>query len=122
MDAGTIRSSFSLEGVRLTCDRIGDSFVVQSRWQRFHKTPDIHEALVVFEGLCLEELPGRDHTKRLVREARRNKRSQFTSLAAWERRVIECARRRAEGLVPVICGRKSAVELWRPQASALTCS
>lgn len=118
MQAGTIRSGFSLEGVRLTCDQIGDVFVVQSRWQRFHKTPDIHEALVVFEGLCLEELPGRDHTKRLVHEARRNKRSQFTCPAAWERRVIECARRRAEGLAPIICGSKGSVEKWLPKTPA----
>lgn len=67
---------------------------------------------MVFEGLCLELDPTRAHAKRLVLEARRIRRSQFTNLAAWERRVIECARRRAEGLRPVMCGRKGAVETW----------
>lgn len=113
----TIRSGFSIEGVRLECNEQGAAFVVQSRWQRFHRTADIHEALVVFEGLCLEEHPTKAHTKRLVIEARRNRRTRFSTNAAWERRVLECARRRSEGLVPVICGSKGAIEKWVPAAS-----
>lgn len=113
----TIRSGFSIAGVRLVCDEVGNQFLVQSRWQRFHKTDDIHEALAVFEGLCLEEHPTKKHTKRLVTEARRNIRTRFASNAGWERRVIECARRRSEGLVPVICGSKGSVEKWVPAAT-----
>lgn len=110
-----IRSGFCIEGVRLFCHQEGGVFVVSSRWQRFHSVSDIHEALLVFEGLCLEEWPTKAHTKRLVLEARRNRRACFVSLAGWERRVIECARRRAEGLTPVICGSKGAVEKWVPK-------
>lgn len=111
---GTIRSGFPVEGPRLFCEEVaGGGFEVISRWQTFHKTRDIHEALAVFEGLCLEEHPTRAHAGRLVHEARRNRRNRFTNNAAWESRVIECARRRAEGLVPVICGSKGAVERWQ---------
>lgn len=88
--------------------------MVRSRWQKFHATPDIHEALAVFEGLCLEHLPSKAQARFLVTEARRNVRPRFRSNAAWERRVIECARRRSEGLRPVICGSKGAVEAWVP--------
>ena len=92
----TIRSGFSCEGPRLFCEETEGGFEVISRYQRFHKTADIYEALVVFEGLCLEDLPTRNHAKRLVLEARRNRRHRFTDNTAWEKRVIECARRRAE--------------------------
>ena len=109
-----IRSGFAIEGVRLFCEESKTSnFDVVSRWQRFHRCTDIHEALAVLEGLCLEYHPTKAHAKRLVLEARRNKRHQFPSLAAWERRVIECARRRSEGLVPFLCGSKHSVEDWR---------
>lgn len=108
----TIRSNYSIEGVRLFCLTRGAEFEVSSRWQTFHRSTDIHEALAVFEGLCFEDWPTKRHTKWLVREARRNRRNRFTSNAAWEARVIECARRRSEGLVPVICGSKGSLENW----------
>lgn len=108
----TIRSSFTVDGVRLFCDSESDSFIVQSRHQIFHRTEDIDEALVVFEGLCLEDGPTRTHARRLIAESRRNKRHTMTSLAAWERTVIEHARRRSEGLRPVICGSKGSVTKW----------
>ncbi len=112
----TLRSGYAINGQRMFCDERPDGkFQVASRYQRFHKTADLDEALVVFEGLCLEEAPTREHAQRLVLEARRNRRSRFTSLAAWERRVLECARRRAEGLVPRIMGSKGSVEAWLPQ-------
>lgn len=113
----TIRSSFTPGGVRMFCEDSDGVFNVQTRWQRLHRTADIHEALAVFEGLCLEDNPSKAHAKRLVLEARRNIRTRFSSNAAWERRVIECARRRAEHLVPVICGSKGAVEKWVPAAA-----
>ena len=108
----TIRSGFCIEGTRLFCEESEGSFLIASRWQRFHKTGDVHEALAVFEGLCLEDSPTKAHAKRLVQEARRNIRSRFSGNAAWERRVIECARRRSEGLRPVICGSKGSIESW----------
>lgn len=114
---GTIRSGFPVEGPRLFCDEIEDGFEVVSRYQRFHKCRDLYEALAVFEGLCLEVHPSREHAKRLVLEARRLRRTRFFNNATWERRVIECARRRAEGLRPVICGSKGAVEVWVPAAT-----
>lgn len=109
-----IRSGFSVEGVRLMCECRDGSFIVESRWQSFHASRCIHEALVVFEGLCLEDYPTKQHAVLLVREARRIRRSRMTSNAAWERRVIECARRRAEGLRVVIGGSKGGVEAWVP--------
>lgn len=112
----TIRTGYCIAGTRMLCQYGNDRFVVQSRWQVFHRTADIHEALAVFEGLCLEEHPTKRHTRFLVREARRNRRSRFRSNATWERRVIECARRRGEGLMPVICGSKGAIEHWVPRA------
>lgn len=109
-----IRSSFSIDGVKLVCEAENGEFLVYSRWQRFYRSRSIDEALTVFEGLCQETLPTKAHTKRLMTEMRRNRRHQFVSGAAWERRVIECARRRAEGLVPRLCGSKGSVEDWRP--------
>jgi len=109
-----IRSSFSAGGVRLFCEAIGGQFVVYSRWQQFHRTEDIHEALAVFEGLCFEKYPSKAHARHLVREARRNNRLRSTSNAAWEWRVIRCAWRRSSGLVPKICGSKASVEVWGP--------
>lgn len=108
----TIRSSYSIEGVKLFCNYINGVFVVESRWQRFHSTADINEALAVFEGLCMEELPTKQQAKYLILEARRNHRNMFVSLAAWEKRVIECALRRCDGLALTISGSKGAVEVW----------
>ena len=116
---GTIRSSYTIDGVRLFCDAIDSAqrtvFEVRSRWQWFHRSASIHEALAVFEGLCFEDGPTRRHAKNLVIEARRNRINRFTSRAAWERRVIECARRRSDGLVPVIGGSHGAIEIWKPR-------
>lgn len=116
--AATIRSGFPVEGPRLFVEEMDNGvFEVASRWQRFHKTDNLDEALVVFEGLCLEINPGRTHARNLVHEARRLRKSRFAIPAQWERRVIECARRRSEGLVPVICGSKGALEHWVPAES-----
>lgn len=110
----TIRSGFSINGTRMFCEEVSDGFEVVSRYQRFHKTKDIHEALAVFEGLCLEDAPTRAHARYLTIESRRNIRTRFFVPALWEKRVIECARRRSEGLRPVTCGSKGAVEKWVP--------
>lgn len=50
-----IRSGYSIAGQRLFCEHKNEQFRVISRWQTFHRTPDIHEALAIFEGLCLED-------------------------------------------------------------------
>lgn len=70
----TIRSGFSVEGVRLSCDHFEGRFFVQSRWQVFHRTKNIDEALMVFEGLCLEDYPVKARAKQLVDEYRRNQK------------------------------------------------
>jgi hypothetical protein len=112
----TIRSSWSIEGEPMFCEynEAKKQFEVSSRWLNFFKTPDIYVALVIFDGLCMEDYPTKEHTKRLVHEARRNKRQRFSSNMGWHSRVIECALRRAEGLVPRICGSKGSVEKWIP--------
>ena len=113
-----IRSGFPIEGPRLFCEFNGRFFLVQSRFQRYHKTPDIHEALVVFEGLCQVEFPMRRHAKSLIVEARRNQRFRFVNICEWEKRVLECAKRRDEGFRPLICGSKCSLEKWIPVASS----
>lgn len=114
-----IRSSWSIEGVALFChfNEAKRQFEVSSRWQHFWTSQDIYEALVVFDGLCMELYPTKEHTKRLIKEARRNLRRRFTCINQWHARVIECALRRSEGLVPRICGSKGSIEAWVPGTS-----
>jgi hypothetical protein len=108
-----IRSSYSVCGTYLECAEQKDGrFFVQSRWDIFHRTSDIHEALAVFEGLCFEDGPSKAHAKRLANEARRIKRNDSASPAGWEWDVIKSARKRAEGMRPVICGSKGSTVKW----------
>lgn len=106
---GVIRSSIGVCGTRIYCEATPTGYDVYIRWAKIHRTDDIDEALAVFEGLCLHDVPSRKSKKNLVLEARRHRRSAFANMAAWEAYVIENARRRDEGLRPVYRG-KNVIE------------
>jgi hypothetical protein len=113
----TLRSSFTCEGVRifLLFDAHARLYRLATRWYWLTSFGSIWDACDAFDALQLMEGDDRQICRILKSEIKRVPRHHFGLARNKMGRInylINSAERRLQGLRPIRCGSKGAVEHW----------
>ncbi len=115
----TIRSGFTPDGQRvfLFFDTQRNLYRLATRWAWLASFDNVWDACDSFEAVELMEGDLRRVAKTAKLEIIRVPRHMFGKNRSAMTRInylINCIERRLDGLRPIICGRKGAVEKWIP--------
>lgn len=117
MNTEILRSSFSLDGIRifLIYDRKRTAFRLATRYRWLATFVNVFDACDAFEALELIEGDEVAASKHLVREIARVPRHTCANRGAGMDRIahlVRCVERRLAGFRPMRTGSKGSVEVW----------